>query len=63
METFSMLLGICEGESTGHWWILLTEASDVEIWCVLWSVPEPTVEQTDVMLMIWDAVMLIMMSL
>ena len=33
------------GESTGHRWILLTKASEVELWCFLWSVPEQTVEQ------------------
>ena len=34
------------GESTGHRWIPLTKASDVELWCFLWSAPEQTVEQT-----------------
>ena len=34
------------GESTGHWWIPLTEASDAELWCFLWSGPEQTVEQS-----------------
>ena len=28
------------GESTGHRWIPLTKASDAELWCFLWSVPE-----------------------
>ena len=27
-------------EFTGHRWIPRTEASDVELWCFLWSVPE-----------------------
>ena len=27
------------GEFTGHRWIPLTKASDVELWCFLWSVP------------------------
>ena len=27
-------------ESTGHRWIPLTKASDAELWCFLWSVPE-----------------------
>ena len=27
------------GEFTGHRWILLTKASDVELWCFLWSAP------------------------
>ena len=25
------------GEFTGHWWIPSTKASDVELWCFLWS--------------------------
>ena len=25
------------GESTGHQWIPLTKASDMELWCFLWS--------------------------
>ena len=28
------------GEFTGHRWIPLTKASDVELWCFLWSTPE-----------------------
>ena len=28
------------GEFTGHRWIPLTKASDVELWCFLWSAPE-----------------------
>ena len=27
-------------EFPGHWWIPLTKASDAELWCFLWSVPE-----------------------
>ena len=27
-------------ESTGHRWILLTKASDAELWCFRWSAPE-----------------------
>ena len=27
------------GEFTGHRWIPLTKASDVELWCFLWSAP------------------------
>ena len=34
------------GESTGHRWIPLANASDAELWCFLWSAPEHTVEQT-----------------
>ena len=33
------------GEFTGHQWIPLTKASDVELWCFLWSAPEQTLEQ------------------
>ena len=40
MLTFSALLAFCEVESTGHRWIPLTKASDAELWCFLWSVPE-----------------------
>ena len=32
------------GESTGYRWILLTKASDAELWCFLWYTPEQTVE-------------------
>ena len=32
------------GEITGHRWIPLTKASDAELWCFIWSVPEHTVE-------------------
>ena len=28
------------GELSGHWWIPLTKASDAELWCFLWSMPE-----------------------
>ena len=51
------------GEFTGHRWIPLTKASDVELWCFLWSAPEPAVGQTMETLMIWDAIMLIMTPL
>ena len=34
------------GESTGHRWIIFTKASDMELWCFLWSAPEQTVPQT-----------------
>ena len=36
--TFSALLAICAGNS--HRWIPLTKASDMELWCFLWSAPE-----------------------
>ena len=51
------------GESTGHRWILLTKASDADLWCFLWSVPEKTVEQIIEMPVTWDATGLIMTSL
>ena len=34
------------GEFTGQRWIPRRKASDSELWCFLWSPPEPTVEQT-----------------
>ena len=45
---------------TGHWWIPLTKASYVELWCFLWSAPEQTVEQTMETPVIWDTIALIM---
>ena len=33
------------GEFTGPRWIPLTKASDAELWCFLWSVPEQTVSK------------------
>ena len=35
------------GESTGDWCIPLTNTSDAELWCFLWSAPEQTVEKTN----------------
>ena len=32
------------GEFTGQWWIPLKKASDMELWCFLWSGPEQMVE-------------------
>ena len=51
------------GESTSHRWILLTKASDAELWCFHWSALEQMVQQTINTPVIWDAIMLIMMSL
>ena len=51
------------GEFTGHRWIPRTKASDTELWCFLWSVPEPTVQQTMETPMIWEAIAFIMTSL
>ena len=57
------IAGPLRGESTGHRWIPLTKASDAELWCTLWSAPEQTFEQSMEMLLIWDVIALIMMSL
>ena len=38
--------GLLCGEFTGQRWIPLAKASDAELWCLLWSAPETTVEQT-----------------
>ena len=38
------VIGPLCGEFTGHRWIPLTKASDAEILCFLWSVPEQTAE-------------------
>ena len=62
-ENIFRVTGPLCGEFTGYQWILHTKASDVELWCFLWSAPEPTVEQTMEMPMIWEAIVLIMMSL
>ena len=40
-------------EFTGHRWIPLTDASDAELWCFLWSVPEQAVGQTLETPVIW----------
>ena len=59
METFSVLLDLYEGNRL----ILLTKASDTELWNFLWYAPEQTVEQTIETLVISDAIALIMTSL
>ena len=46
-----------------HQLIPLTKTSDTELWYFLWSAPEQTVKQTIKMLVIWDTIMTIMMSL
>ena len=38
------------------WNIPLTKASDAELWCFLWSVPEQTVYQAIDTPVIWDAI-------
>ena len=40
------VIGPLLGETTGHWWIPLTKASDVALWYFLWSGPEQTIKQT-----------------
>ena len=55
--------GLLCGEFTGHRWIPRTKASEAELWCFLWSAPEPTIEQTVETPVIWDAIALIMTSL
>ena len=50
-------------EFTSDLWIPLTKASDAELWCSLWSVPEQTVQQIIEMSVIWDAIARIMTSL
>ena len=56
---FFHVTGILLEESGGF---PLTNASDEELWCFLWSAPEQTVEQTIEMSVIWDAMALIMTS-
>ena len=41
-ENFFRITGPLWGESTDHRWIPLTRASDAELWCFLWFVPELT---------------------
>ena len=59
METFSVLLVLCEGNRR---WIPFIEASDADRWCFLLSEPEQTIEQTIETQMISDAIALIMTS-
>ena len=49
-------------ESTRYRGIPFTKASDAEVWCFLWPAPEQTVEQTIGTPVIWDAILLIMIS-
>ena len=41
-----VVIGPLCGKFTGHQWIPLTKASDVELWWYLWPAHEQTVEQT-----------------
>ena len=59
METFSVLLALCDGNSPT---VSLTKASDAELRRFLWSA-EYTVEQTIETPVIWDAIALITTSL
>ena len=49
-------------EPTSHQWIILTKASDTEIWCFLWSVVEQVVGQPIEMPVIWNTIVLIITS-
>ena len=51
------------GEFIGQRWISLAKASDVELWCFLWSSPEQMVELTIETPVIWDVIALIMTPL
>ena len=57
------ITGLLWRESTAHRWIPLTKASDAELWFFIWRSPEQTAKQTADMLVIWDAIALITMSL
>ena len=46
--------GLLCGKCTGHRWIPRTKTIDAELWCFLWSVSEPTFEQTVKTPVIWD---------
>ena len=60
MEKLSMLQAFSWRESNNDRWIPLTKASDMELWCFLWSAPEQTVAQIIKTPVIWDTIMLIM---
>ena len=57
METFSALLAICMGISlvSGEF----TKASNAELWCFLWPVPEQTAEEAIETPVVRDAIGLI----
>ena len=59
----SRITGLLCGEFTYHRWIPRTKANDAELWCLLWSMPEPTDEQIMETAVFWDAIALIMTSL
>ena len=62
-ENISRVTGHLWEESTGHRWIPFAKASDAQLWSVLWSAPEQTVEQIFETLMILDITAIIMTSL
>ena len=45
-ENIFRITGPLWGESTGHRWISLRTACNVELWCFLWSPPEQMIERT-----------------
>ena len=55
--------GLLCGEFTDHRCIPHTKASDAELWCFLWSTPEPTVEQIIETPVVWGSIVLIITSL
>ena len=55
-DVISRVTGPLWGESTGHRWIPLSNASDMGLWYFFWSAPEQTIEQTIEILVIWDAI-------
>ena len=57
------VIGPLCGEFTAYRWIPITKASDAELWWLLRSPPEQTVEQTMETPVIWDATLLIITSL
>ena len=44
IENFFHITGPLCGKFTSQRWIPLTKASDVELWCFIWSVPEQELE-------------------
>ena len=50
-------------EYTSQRWINFTKAVDTDLWCFRWFSPEQTVEKTIKILVIWDVIVLIKMSL
>ena len=45
------------GDFTGHRWFPLTKASDAELWCFLWSAPEPTCQKGDPVSTLLDVIL------